>query len=121
MKYYYRFVDIEKGKIKSLFHGTNGSRTLPLRKWIKADIKEVSDGSRKTSTVYKSGFHILPNFEDTKKFLLKKFKNLQNKAIVKCRVRNKWPKAHSPNNIYLCEFMFIEDIVWKYNNEEKIL
>ena len=41
----YRMVEKDKyGNLKTLFHGINGSRILPIDTWIQADIKMVSEG-----------------------------------------------------------------------------
>jgi len=114
MKHYYRFVDMKNGKMHSLFHKTNGTKELPLNQWIEADVKLVRDGSRKTSTEYTGGWHVFTEFEETKKFLLKRFANLKPKAIVKCKVKDIWKKEHSRNNILLVRHMLIEKIIWKY-------
>lgn len=73
-------------------------------KWIS---NSSNDRQKTKSRKYKCGFHILPKFEETKDILLKQFKNLHNKAIVKCKAKNVWPKKHSPNNIYLAEWIYI--------------
>jgi len=56
-KIMYKIFDIRDRKPCTLFHGIDGSRTMPLDTWIEADIKQVKDGTSKTS--YESGFHVL--------------------------------------------------------------
>jgi hypothetical protein len=81
----YRIVEIKDGKILSLFHGTNGSRTIPWNIWVKADKKEVRDGSGKHT--YLSGFHFLMNKDRAEEFFSKRFKIKNNRKIVMCHVR----------------------------------
>lgn len=81
----YRIVEISDGKVKSLFHGTNGSRTLPIGEWIKADKKIVFDGSH--GTQYRSGFHFLWDLEEAQAFFDKRFKIKENRYVVACWVR----------------------------------
>jgi hypothetical protein len=45
-------VEVKKGKIFSLFHGTQGSRNLPAGIWLKADKKIVRDGSCANNRVH---------------------------------------------------------------------
>lgn len=93
---------------KTLFHGVNRSRILPLDRWLEADIKMVSDGSN--GTQYLSGWHIASRptcFE----YLLK-FTANRKLAIVMCEVRGKiWSKKHSPSKIFLCKWINIRGAV----------
>jgi hypothetical protein len=108
-KTWYKIVEVDKsGKIKSLFHGTNGSRFLQINSWLTADIKLAKDGSSKTR--YLAGWHIIPTYKECKEYLTK-FKNLYNKKIVKCRAKVIWPKTHSKSNVFLSKYIFIEEIV----------
>lgn len=106
MKKYYKIVDIDKGNIKALFHGTGGTRTLTRGVWMKADIRNnVRDGN---GTTYTSGWHIMPDYETTVKYFDSRFKNKDNRKIIVCHARGKiWDKAHSPNNVLLAEEIFI--------------
>jgi len=84
-KNWYKIVEVDKnGKVKSLFHGTNGSRFLQMNTWLKADLKLSKDGTSKTT--YLSGWHILPTYEECKHYLTK-FKILHNKRIAKCKAK----------------------------------
>ena len=58
----YRIVEEKNGEYYSLFHGTNRSRKLPRRTWLKANVKRVRDGS--CATYYDSGFHVLTSKEE---------------------------------------------------------
>ena len=107
-KTWYKIVDEDKpGIFKTLFHGVNGSRILKFDEWIKADLKQVKDGTSKT--IYKSGWHIAPTLEECKHYLTF-FKHTDKKKIVKCQAKNVWQKAHSRSDIYLAEFIMIEGV-----------
>ena len=105
----YKIVEKEKnGDIKTLFHGLNGSKIMPMNEWITADMKEVYDGS--DGTRYISGFHVLFSLEKTKKYLSKFKTRLDKLAIVKCEVENLRPKEHSREDVWLAErIKFLED------------
>lgn len=79
MKTWYKIVDVEKGKVKTLFHGLDGSKTLPFNKWITADKKMVCDGNSEKSKMYLSGFHVIPSYEESVEYMAK-FKNMEKKA-----------------------------------------
>lgn len=103
--HWYKIVDRDdKGNIKSLFHGNRGTRILKMDEWMEAEMKQVKDGTSKTT--YISGWHIAPSYEECKRYL-QYFKNTAQKAIVKCEAKNIWPKAHSRHNIYLSQWIKI--------------
>lgn len=108
METYFKIVDYEKGKLKTLFHGVNGSRTIEKGRWLKADVKTVHDGS--SGTEYESGWHILPTYDECKDYL-KKFKHLKKKKIIKCKAKNIRPKTHSRDNVYLSEYLYVEEVL----------
>jgi len=99
--HYYKIVDYEDGKIKTLFHGLNGSRTLPTNIWLTADQKLVRDGS--TGTLYMSGWHVLSTYEECEQYL-KKFINIKHKRIIECEVGGELrQKEHSRDNVFLAD------------------
>jgi len=107
----YRICELKNNNLLTLFHGINGSRMLPLNEWRTATIKDVSDGNRFTSKIYKSGFHVLPTLEETRMFS-KKFKAKRKLVIVKCEIGdNIWPKSHSKNNIILADKIKLLEII----------
>lgn len=106
----YRIVEIKNGKALSLFHGTKGSRVLPVGKWLKADIKEVQDGSGKKKR-YRSGFHFFKTLKETQEFFEKTFRIKTNRTIVPCEVRGVRPKHHSKSNILLADEIKILELV----------
>jgi hypothetical protein len=113
-KQWYKIVDLENGKIKTLFHGLNGSRVLPTGKWLTATKKMVSDGK---GTEYLSGFHIMENLNESIRYL-KRFKNIQNKAVVLVSVNKVWKKEHSNSNVWLAEKIIIHKVVFQYQKPE---
>jgi len=106
--YYYKIMDYEDGKLKTLFHGLRGSRTVPMLKWLQADIKKVFDGSN--GTRYMSGWHVFDNHDECQEYL-KLFTHTKNKVIARCKVKGDiWPKSHSRSNVQLVEWIYIVGI-----------
>jgi len=103
---WFKIVDIEKYKIKTLFHGLNGSRELHFGNWYVAEKKMVTDGTTERSTKYLSGFHVIPSHKESVEYL-KKFKNVKNKHILPCYVRGLRKKEHSPYNVWLADEIFL--------------
>jgi hypothetical protein len=107
----FKIMDFEDGKLKTLFHGIDGSRTVKQWAAIRADMKKgARDGTGKST--YTSGWHVLETKEQAMAYL-HKFKNLDKKVIVKCLAEGKiWKKEHSPaEGLWLAEVIFIEEIV----------
>lgn len=95
----------------TLFHGVDGSRTLPLDTWIEAEQKQVHDGSG--GTRYQSGFHVFGWAQRQQAVeYLKDFS--KERPLVVCRVdaRNLRPKSHSPSPVYLASEMRIPSRDW---------
>lgn len=106
---WYKIVELDtKGRVKSLFHGTDGSRILEINKWLTANIRLTKDGT--IGTKYLSGWHIIPTHQECVEYLTK-FKILHNKKIARCRAFQIWPKHHSRSNVYLSKNLFIEEIL----------
>jgi hypothetical protein len=112
MKIYYKIVEHSKPPpdhkdvFKTLYHGVNGTRILKQEQWLKANIKNVADGSIHRDTNYLSGWHVFADKEQANKYLYR-FKNIQNKVIVPILVKNIRPKEHSKASVYLAEYMYI--------------
>lgn len=108
--YWYRIVEKTDKGYKTLFHGCNKSRSLSIGKWLRSEQKKVRDGS--AGKYYTSGWHLMENFEECQKFMKSRFTASRELVIVKCKVKGKsWPKAHSPYNIMLWEWMkIIEEV-----------
>lgn len=103
----YRIVESKDGKLKSLFHGTSGTRILPIGEWIAADKKIVKDGTR--GTEYESGFHVLLSAEAAHEFFNKRFRIKENRIIIRCEARNLRPKIHALGEVYLADSIKIDD------------
>lgn len=105
MKIWWKIVeqDEKTGVYKTLFHGLNGSRTLPKNVWLEATEKMVGDGTSKTR--YISGFHILKSYEECEEYLTY-FKIEKNRVIVPCHTRGKIrPKSHSRHPVFLAKYI----------------
>jgi hypothetical protein len=67
----WRIVEMRDGKYYTLFHGLPSkdrrrrSRLLPVRDWLTAERKEVSDGGPR----YMSGFNVLPTYAVAREYL----------------------------------------------------
>ena len=99
--YCFKIVEYEKGQIRTLFHGLNGSRKMPVGKWLTAIKKQVKDGTSKTT--YLSGWHVLLHYKECENYLLKFTKRLDKLKIVECEARGLRPKTHSPDNVWLAD------------------
>jgi hypothetical protein len=107
----FKIMDFEDGKLKTLFHGVDGSKTVRQWEKIKANIKvDASDGS---GTLYTCGWHVLDSLDAAKEYI-KRFRNVDNKVIVRCKASGKiWRKAHSPaKGLWLAEVLEIHGICW---------
>jgi len=93
----------EQGDLKTLFHGLNGSKTLPKSQWLEAIEKMVRDGTSKTW--YLSGFHILKTAEECHEYL-KFFKKPLNRVVVPCLTKGEIrPKSHSRHPVFLAKYI----------------
>ena len=117
---YYKIMDYsENSGVKTLFHANNGSKIIPLKEWVWASRYElVSDGS--SSSQYMSGWHVFEDFDEALKYLIKSFKKTHNKVIVKCycmgEIREKY---HSRANVWLCQGIMLDEIVYYLDKDEK--
>jgi hypothetical protein len=107
----YKIVEHYKGGIRTLFHGTHGSRHLPINVWIDAQIREsAKDGTSKST--YKSGFHSIPTLKECRDYLSQFKTRLDDLVIVEVEVGNEtWGKKHSPSNIILSSKIKITKIL----------
>jgi len=99
--YCFKIVEYEKGQIRTLFHGLDGSRKMPAGEWLTAIKKQVKDGTSKTT--YLSGWHVLLHYKECENYLLKFTKRLDKLKIVECEARGLRPKTHSPDNVWLAD------------------
>jgi len=106
-EYYYKIMDYENGKLKTLFHGLNGSKTIPMLEWLEAKVAVVHDGSN--GTKYMSGWHVFEKYNECQEYL-KYFKNLKPKVIAKCKAQYLWSKHHSKANVLLAKWLYVVSI-----------
>jgi len=99
----YKIVEVVNGEIKTLFHGLNGSRTIPTGEWLKADMKMVKDGT--SNTTYLSGWHVLPTKKDCEDYMKRFTRRIDLLQIVECEVENIWKKEHSLSPVLLAEYI----------------
>jgi len=100
----YKIVEVVDGNIKTLFHGINGSRTMPKDVWIKANEVMGKDGTSKTS--YLTGWHILYDYREAVQYLKRFTKRLDLLKIVECNIKGTVrPKEHSPSPVFLAEYI----------------
>lgn len=104
----YKIVEIKDGTIRTLFHGTQGSRKLETGKWLEADVRTGYDGSRDRATAYRTGWHLMPSIGALKK-LSQRFKNRTNRYVVRCQAKDVWEKEHSPYDILLARWLYIPE------------
>ena len=100
---WYKIVEFENGKVKTLFHGLNNSRVLPTDTWLSAEKKMVCDGK---GPLYLSGWHVLPSYELCEKYL-QRFRNRKTKAIIKCFAKDLRPKKHSRSQVFLADHIYV--------------
>ena len=98
----YKIVETDdKGNLKTLFHGVDGTRIISTDKWIKADEKMVKDGTSKTE--YLSGWHILLEKSHAMDYLKAFTTRLDRLKIVKVFVKDIRPKEHSRHPVFLAK------------------
>lgn len=108
----YRICEIKNNKLYTLFHGINGSRQMPMHVWLNAEIKDVCDGNHRSSTKYKSGFHVLVSADSARDIIKKQFRAHRDLAIVECEIDgNIWKKSHSKSVVFLSEKIQIKSII----------
>ena len=108
----YKICDRVNDKVKTLFHGVNGSRVIPFGVWMTAENKRVRDGT--SETWYISGFHIFRNLEDALEYLKMFPKHRKLKIIVQGEAQKLRPKAHSPSPTELADRFRADYVVWTY-------
>lgn len=115
MKTAYKIFDLYIDKAgnfvpKTLFHGLEGSRVLPVGKTLRAEKKMVTDGSGVNA--YESGFHAYHGPDDIKNWL-KGAKNLKNRVVVKVLVGETWPKPRAVRPTILANLLRIPKKCWE--------
>jgi hypothetical protein len=109
----YKIVETYDNGLRSLFHGTDGTRHFSVGVWLDAQIRlNAKDGTSKTT--YRSGYHVLLTLKECEDYLSKFKKRLNNLVIVKVEIGDEiWAKTHSPSNVILASKMKIIEVVSK--------
>ena len=112
----YKIVEQHGPHLKTLFHGLDGTRTLPYGRWLTAVKKEVKDGTSKTT--YLSGWHVLMSRDAAEDYLRAFTKRLDILKIVPVDVRGEVRlKAHSRSEVYLADEMRLHADIVRYLDE----
>ena len=99
----WKIVAVEKGEIKTLFHGNKGSRKLSLNDWLACEEKIVSDGGTK----YMSGWHVFLDLKACTEYM-KRFKI--KRYIAACRAMDLRKKEHSRGEVYLAKWLCVKGL-----------
>jgi|TARA_R100001086_G_scaffold232773_1_gene154164 hypothetical protein len=112
----YKIVEQHGLHLKTLFHGLDGTRTLPYGRWLTAVKKDVKDGTSKTT--YLSGWHVLKSREAAEAYLRAFTQRLDILKIVPVDVRGEVRlKAHSRSEVYLADEMRLHQDIVRYLDE----
>jgi hypothetical protein len=98
----YRIVEVRNGEFCSLFHGTNGSRVLPVGEWLCAERKVVGDGGARR---YLAGFHVFMSLDVAEDFLERRFRRKEGRIIVECEARGLRRKECARGEVYLADWL----------------
>ena len=110
----YRIFDDIDEQPHSLFHGTKGSRKLPLDEWITADTKPVKDGTG--GKLYQSGFHVFQSLPYAYWFFVRHFRITETRVISKVEIDLGSPLYKKPgkNDVWLAKEILIP--FWHWND-----
>lgn len=104
----YKIIEFENNKLKTLFHGVNGSRTVPFGKWIEAKVDYGIDGSRQKPYLY--GWHSFSSLELANKYMNNFRARKELLKIVECEVKETWDKPTNPD-VILSKFIKFNKVV----------
>lgn len=108
----YKIVDWADGP-RTLFHGVEGSKSLAVGEWITAVKKMVTDGPRQHP--YLSGFHVMPDLQSCIDYL-RKFRNVDPKAVMTCEVRGLREKPQASGPVFLADKIKLLKCVWTWKD-----
>ena len=94
---------------KTLFHGLDGSRKLPIGKWLTAERKWVRDGSGKKR--YISGFHAYRTLADIRNWL-RGAKKLDGRVVSCVRLKSLRTKPNAVRSTILADRLLISPASW---------
>lgn len=101
--------DIKDGEPFFLFNSLNGTRKVPLNRWITAEKRAVRDA---IGPYYQSGFHAFPNASDIT-YWLRWVTHTDNRVVVEVEIKEIRPKSHGRGNVQLADKMIIRTKAWK--------
>ncbi len=105
----YKIVEYVNGKIKTLFHGVDGSRTVDTEKWIEAKVGYGIDGSGQKE--YLHGWHSFATIELAKKYLNNFRARKELLRIAECEItEDKWEKPTN-SDVILSRFIKFISII----------
>jgi len=109
MLHAYRIVECRGDEVYTLFHAIpyNGkrSRKIPIKTWVKAEHKMVTDGSSQKE--YLSGFNVLLDLGKMKEYV-GRFTKKRDLRIIKVLVNIPLrSKKHSKSDVYLADYMMV--------------
>jgi len=105
MERVFKVLVVEDGVIKNLFKGIEGSRTLPLDTWLRAENKWSVDGSGQEE--YLTGIHCLLNKEKAINYL-DNFRTDRDRIVVECYAKDLRQKPTN-NDVYLADWLYIPE------------
>jgi hypothetical protein len=109
MKVGYKIFENKEGSPFFIFHGLNGSRSIPLDTKLTAKERIVRDGNGRA---YLSGFHVVMNTEN-----LDKTKNLfritANRVTAKVKCIDVREKPNAKAGICICREFILTKYAWK--------
>jgi hypothetical protein len=110
MKTAYKIFDLYGIRPKTLYHGIDGSRLLPIGKWVKAERKMVTDGSRRHP--YLSGFHSYASLEEVTRWL-QAAQYYEDRVVVKVKIKGCRPKPNAVRPTVLSNWLLILPSDWR--------
>ena len=99
---FYKIMQKHPEGYKTLFHGLNGSKLLPVEKWLRAEEKMGRDGSG--PKWYLTGWHVLPDVETCEQYL-RQFRHQEDKVFVPCLAAEMRRKEGARAEVYLARWM----------------
>ena len=103
METVYKVFINDNNSIKNLFRGIEGSRTIPVDKWLRAENRMSVDGSGQEP--YLTGIHVLKDKEKAIKYL-DNFRKPKERIIIKCLAKDLRQKPTN-ENVYLADWIYI--------------
>lgn len=106
----WRLLRVRDGQPCTLFHGWQGSRTLPMDYVLTAERKDVRNPGKKKGPTFLSGWHVLMSKEECVEYL-KRFKAKDDIVVCRVDVHGLRPKPRS--KVTLAREMRIWEADWE--------